>query len=64
MRVSPSLCIVAALVATSVTAQAPDASFKQVLAHGGTRLAGRQACRLLGVIGLTEPASPFFLAQS
>jgi len=39
MRVSASLGIAAALVATSVTANAPDASFKQLLAHGGTRLA-------------------------
>ena len=39
MRVSASLGIAAALVATSVTAQAPDASFKQLLSHGGTRLA-------------------------
>jgi len=39
MRVSASLGIAAALVATSVTAQAPDASFKQLLAHGGTSLA-------------------------
>src|SRR5271167_2074042 len=39
MRGSASLGIAAAVVATSVTAQAPDASFKQLLAHGGTRLA-------------------------
>jgi len=38
MRVSESLGIAAAFVATLVTAHAPDASFKQLLAHGGTRL--------------------------